>query len=273
MQRSIVLLALALVACGDDDATSTRPFALRFAAVNDGLTTLGPDADVTATITDLRFYVSNVVGVDADGGEHAVTLDTNEFQYGDRLTLIDLTSDTSGEGTARTNDVVSGRIAGEIRHFSFDVGVPQDVMREVIANDTAEGAPSPMNEMYWSWASGYRHFVMNLGLSTATEQGEGFIHLGSRDCGSGGQKALSDRDQCTFVNTPHVEIDVDDASTTVSVELARIFSGLSLRDSDGVLAASCHSGPQGDCVPVFSTFGLDIETGTADAATNVVFAR
>ncbi|WDT76931.1 MAG: hypothetical protein MPW16_06875 [Candidatus Manganitrophus sp.] len=48
--------------------------------------------------------------------------------------------------------------------MTFDLGVSQPLMKATIANNTAEGAPSPLNEMYWSWASGYRHFVMNFAV-------------------------------------------------------------------------------------------------------------
>lgn len=272
MQRYAVLALLILAACGDD-TQDAHPFALQFSAITDGLGTLGATGDVAATVTDLRFYVSDVRTTDADGTEHDITLATNAFQYGDRLTLIDLTSDTSGEGTERTNAAVTGTARGDVRHLGFSIGVPQDVMRDVIANNTAEGAPSPLAEMYWSWASGYRHFVMNMSLQSGTATGEGFVHIGSRDCGAGGAKALSDREQCTYVNTPRVELDVTSASSTINVDIATVLSGLTMRDEENTLGIACHSAPmQADCGPIFARFGLDMATGNANAQANTVFA-
>jgi hypothetical protein len=39
---------------------------------------------------------------------------------------------------------------------TFEVGVPQHLMKTTIATSSAEGAPSPLGEMYWSWNSGIR---------------------------------------------------------------------------------------------------------------------
>ncbi len=115
-------------------------------------------------------YVSNVRFYNAEGEEVAVTLDENEFQYSGatgQASLIDLTKNSEGtcansaiafaEGTARVNDVITGTtLVDSVSRVSFDVGVPQALMKDMIATTTPEAAPSPLNEMYWSWATGYR---------------------------------------------------------------------------------------------------------------------
>ena len=74
--------------------------------------------------------------------------------------------------------------------------------KSVIANNTPEGAPSPLGEMYWSWATGYRHFVFNFTVTAGSgDTGDGYLHVGSLDCGAEGTLALEDRDACGFVNT------------------------------------------------------------------------
>lgn len=303
--QTALVCAAALLGCGEPDETPSA-FSLRFVATSEGqpvgcadrLTGLGPSGEHSGGISDLRFYVSNLKFYDSAGAEVALTLDENEFQYRDaagQVSLIDLTGNTEGtcagsaiafaEGTARTNDAISGTtLVGSVARVTFDVGVPQALMQDVIANNTAEGAPSPLNEMYWSWATGYRHFVLNLAVETADgEAGGGYLHIGSRDCGAEGELALEKRDACSYVNTPAVALDDFDLETgTVAVDLKAVLAGLDfvspiydpmtfevIGEGPGV---ECHSSPmQEDCTRLFASFGLDIATGTAEPASDVVF--
>jgi uncharacterized repeat protein (TIGR04052 family) len=295
----------ALLGCGEPDETP-RAFQLRFVATSGGqsvgcvdrLTDLGPSGDYSGGVGDLRFYVSNLRLYDAAGAEVEVTLDESEFQLSGaagQVSMIDLTGSAEGtcagsaiafaEGTARTNDAISGTtVVDRVARVTFDVGVPQALMKDMIATTTAEAAPSPLNEMYWSWATGYRHFVFNLAVETAGgEAGGGYLHIGSRDCGAEGELALESRDACSFVNTPSVALDGFDLEAgVVAVDLDAILAGLDfvspiydpmtfevIGEGPGV---ECHSSPmQGDCARLFTSFGLDIATGKADPAANVVF--
>ncbi len=296
-------LFLALTACGPEPMT---PFALRFAALVDGkevgctdeLTGFGPGGQYTVGLSDLRFYVSNVRFADRSGKPIDLQLDSNEFQLTNDIgsvALIDLTGNTEGtcadssiafaEGTARTNPSISGQTRlSEVSSVSFDIGVPQPLMKQTIATNTAEGAPSPLNEMYWSWASGYRHFVLNLAVKNPSgTKGSGYVHVGSRDCGPKEGKALEDREQCTFVNTPQVTVSAFDLKkSSVGIDLRRI-----LQDVDFISpiydpttfavigqgpGVECHSSPmQADCGQIFPRFGLDSATGAAAASGNEVF--
>jgi uncharacterized repeat protein (TIGR04052 family) len=305
----IVLGALVFPACGSEADDQPEPFALRFAPLVDGgevgcmdeLQGLGPTASDRLGLNDLRFYVSNLRFRDTAGNDVDLTLDTNEFQYASpegSVTLIDLTGNTEGscgstsvafaEGTARTNPVLTGMtLLPRVASIAFEVGVPQAVMRATIATNTPEGAPSPLNEMYWNWNSGYRHFVFNFSVrDSADSAGAGYLHVGSRDCAvDGDTKALSDRDRCTFVNTPSVSLSPFDLTTnSVGIDLRGLVEGIDFKaplyapESFEVIGegpgAECHSAPmQPDCVPVFGKLGLDLSTGTADAALNTVFVR
>jgi hypothetical protein len=166
------------------------------------------------------------------------------------------------------------------------VGVPQALMKETIANNTPEGAPSPLNEMYWSWASGYRHFVANFTVENGQgEIGDGYLHIGSRDCGPADGKALEDRDTCSFVNTPAVILtEFDLQKDTVSVDIPKALSNVDFRapiydpmtfevigEGPGV---ECHSSPmQPDCGSIFSNFGVDMATGAAVPQMQKVFSK
>jgi uncharacterized repeat protein (TIGR04052 family) len=304
-----LITALCLVGCEEDDekeVAKQSAFALTFKAVADGAPVgcedtvegLGEDEASTIGISDLRFYVSNLKLWDSSGSEVDATLDENDFQYSSKagqVSLIDLTSNTRGscagsaiafaEGTRRTNDSIAGSTLVErVSRVSFDVGVPQAVMQDVIASHSAEGAPSPLAEMQWTWATGYRHFVMNFAVTNGEgKSGEGYAHVGSRDCGPADGLALEDRERCGFINTPQVELGSFNLNDdVVTVDIPRLLAGLDfvspvydletfevIGEGPGV---ECHSSPmQPDCPTLFDHFGLDIDSGKADASRNVVF--
>jgi len=282
-------------------------FSLKFAATANGkevgctdeIAGVGADGKQTIGLSDLRFYVSNLQLLDSAGKPVSFTLDSNDFQYNKEagaVALVDLTGNTEGscggtsiafaEGTARTHKAVTGAtLVSKVASLSFDVGVPQKIMKEVIATNTAESAPSPLNEMYWSWATGYRHFIFNFTVKDgAGGKGDGYVHIGSRDCGPPDGLALEDRDACTFVNTPKVVLAAFDLETdVVQIDLPALVKELDfiapiydpktfevIGQGPGV---ECHSSPmQPDCKPVFSDLGLDMTTGAADASSDKIFS-
>ncbi|MEN0061989.1 MAG: MbnP family copper-binding protein [Myxococcota bacterium] len=292
------LLTALSIGCADDEA-----FGIEFVSVHDGqrvgcdvpLESVGPDGAYTVRIADLRFYVSDLEFLDDAGEVLPHTFDEGPFQRPDRwgdVALVDLTGTESGtcmqdgitfaEGTPEVDGIVTGTTAiDQVRSVRFSVGVPQAVMQEVIANYSLEGAPAPLNQMYWSWASGYRHFVWNFAVDGPEGSGEGYIHVGSRDCAAPGANALQGQDRCGFVNTPRVELDFDPAMDTVEVDLTTLLEGIDFRapvydastfevigEQTGV---ECHSAPlQPHCGPVFDALGIDSQ-GDASVSSNRVF--
>jgi uncharacterized repeat protein (TIGR04052 family) len=321
MWKPWLVVGLALVGCQKDDhdhdhedtteetdvAATPQAFSLSFAAVADGadvgcgdtITGLGPAGAHSAGINDVRFYVSNIVLRDADGEIVPATYDEDEFQYTGTsgwVALVDLTGNTDGacdasaisfsEGTARTHTAITGEtLVDEVVSVSFDVGVPQALMKEVIASNTVEGAPSPMGEMYWSWASGYRHFVFNLTTSDGADEGEGYLHIGSVGCAGDGELALESKEACDRVNTPQVALSgFDLGASVVTVDLKELLSGLdfvapvydpvTFEEIGEQVGVECHSSPmQPDCPMFFSKFGLDMDSGAATASSNAVFGK
>jgi hypothetical protein len=119
-----VVLAI-LAGCG----SGAEPFRLAFEATAQGrrvdcthpVEGLGADGTVAVGPSDLRFYVSNLVLRDDDGDVVEATLDENDFQLtadAGWVGLVDLTDNSTGtcsgtsvaysEGTARTNDAITG---------------------------------------------------------------------------------------------------------------------------------------------------------------------
>ncbi len=308
--RAAALLALAAMSHAPalaQDATSTRtPFAFTFSAV-DGtkpldctsqLTGFGADKADTVGLNDLRFYVSDIVFIAEDGTSLPAKLDDNEFQLNQpagSVALVDLTGSEEGscapgsiqfgEGTARVNATVTGNSPmAAAKEVSFRIGVPQELMQAVIANTTAEAAPSPLGEMYWNWAMGYRHFVLNHTVDTVDgKHGDGYIHIGSAGCGPAEANALTDRARCDYVNTPLVRLPLaKPGALSIGVDIRAILADLAFKapvydmttfavigEQEGT---ACHSSPgQPDCAKVFATFGLSQETGDAASTANKVF--
>lgn len=295
-------------ACGDNES-KPEAFSLRFAAVaggaavgcTDDLGGFGPAKTDRVGINDLRFYVSNLAFADEDGKPVEYVLDSNAFQLtsaAGSVALIDLTGNSQGscsttsvayaEGTARTNDKVTGTTSlANVAKVTFDVGVSQPMMKSTISASSPEGAPSPLNEMYWNWNLGYRHFVLNFAVKNgAGATGEGYLHVGSIGCApDDGSNALTDRDACTFVNTPSVSLgDFDLTSDTIAVDLDKLFAGIDfvapIRDPETFEeigqgpGVECHSSPmQPDCPTVFASFGIDVATGAATASADQVFHK
>lgn len=249
----------------------------------------GPDQNYSIGVSDLRFFVSNIQFFDTSGTTITTTLDDTNFQLNHEagtVALIDFTSTEPStycaqaqEGTARTNTVITGSSSSDaIASISFDIGVPQSLMKAVIAaTDNLNDTPSPLSELYWSWASGYRHFVMNFTTmdTTHTDMVENSgLHIGSRDCG-GATKALSDQDECGLLNTPKVLLNnFNPADDIITVDVAAILNNakntdFTMGDNFGL---QCHSAAtQAACASLFPNFGLNLDAGTADAANNIVF--
>lgn len=299
---AVVALACVMFGCGGGDGGSatTQSVALRFAAVDgtrevscgDTLEGLGPDGEDRVEVSDLRLYVSNVRFVTANGDRLPLAMSSGEFQYVDdagSVALIDLTGTNAGacagdgltypEGTARTNSTIHGTAAaGEIAALEFDVGIPQRLMKTVIANQTAEDAPSPLAEMHWSWGYAYRFLVMNFTLADgAGTEGEGYVHVGSTDCGGDGSRALTDRDACGLLNTAAVSLSGFDPQTdVVGIDVRRLLAHLNFTitpvDGDPVPGVACHSSAeQVDCADVFGNLGIDLGSGNSQATLNRVF--
>ena len=280
------------------------PFTLNFAAM-DGTTPvtcttvlsgLGPDGKSSVGINDLRFYVSDIVFSKEDGTSLPAKLNVNDFQLtapeGD-VALVDMSSDSEGscapgsiqfgEGTARTNASVTGmNPLPDATSVSFRIGVPQAVMSAIIAAHSDADAPSPLGEMYWNWAMGYRHFVLNAKVDvTDGTFGDAYLHIGSMGCGPMDGKALADRSRCDLVNTPLVRLPMAmDGSLDIALDLRAVLSGYSYitpvydtttwEEIGKGPGLACHSGPeQPDCDILFKAFGISRETGDASGLATV----
>ncbi|NRA82479.1 MAG: metallo-mystery pair system four-Cys motif protein [Gammaproteobacteria bacterium] len=305
-----IMTACLLTGCGSSDSSTELAqsyiptpgkVTIQFSAVKGDLAVgcdemvaeLGPKEQDSVGINDIRFFVGDLSLFDANGQEITVELDSNDFQYSDdngSVALIDLTDDTTNYceygGTAATNyQITLDASDTQINKISFKVGVPQAMMKAIIANNTTETAPKPLNSMFWTWASGYRHFMFNFDIvSGAGVESMGAIHLGSHGCGGDSSKILTDKEQCDRINTPQVTLDnFNPAEQKIVMDLGKLFKDVTFTtdelDQDGNVVGQrpsvrCHASPidkQPDCGPILSNFGIDHLTGDSDASKQTVF--
>ena len=314
---------------GDDDSTTDvtlndaidTPFSLQFKATFNDLDLLCTDLYDLSTVydglniglSDLRFFISDLVLIDTEGNPIEYTLDSNSFQLTTDVgttSLIDFLGNTDGycanrnEATSAINTAISGVKTNQtVSSIAYEVGVSQPVMQKVKQTYSQEDAPAPLNQLYWSWAGGYRHFVASFVVMDATHTehiDNGAIHIGSRDCGATA-KALENQNSCGFINTPTVALAPFDLETNiVEIKLEKLFNNtsqdqfispiLTEYEDESVcindhrhhgkcvtgmdFGFSCHANPsQSGCAPVFENLGLDIETGLASPDSNTVFTK
>ncbi len=272
----LLLLTLLVAGCqlvATDGATSNAPltdtraitlnFALRAGDVDLACGqeyTLGT-ADTPVTLSDLRFYVSNIRLVDDAGNEAPLALDQDGLWQVDDVALLDFedaTGDCAESGTVPLNSTVVGTLpAGDYSAIVFDLGVP-----EALNHADVTLAPSPLNvsAMWWNWRFGYKFVRIDMN----TPQEAWFMHVGSVGCGAMDQGATPPEEPCTQQNRAEVRLDNFDVDNNLIVgDVASLLANVDV--SAGVPApVGCMSGlDDPDCDNLMPAFGIDWPNGPA----------
>jgi len=203
----------------------------------------------TATPEDLRFYVSDVRLVRADGSEVPVALDDDRAWQAKGVALLSWCAD----GKSDVHDVVTGTVpAGTYRGVRFAVGVP-DALNH--ADATVADAPLNVTGMYWSWRSGYK--FLRLDVRAARENGASpstwLVHVGSTACTTAPGGAYS----CRHPNRPEIALqNYDWHANAIVLDVAKLVAGADLTAHSG--GTQCMSDPSDDpdCSPPFAALGL-----------------
>jgi uncharacterized repeat protein (TIGR04052 family) len=202
------------------------------------------------TVTDLRFYVSNIRVVDAGGTEVPVALTQDGLWQNGSVALLDF-EDGSGHcvnGTAETHRAVDGTVAaGTYRALRFDVGLPFDVNHR---DPTSQPSPLNLSQLFWNWNGGYKFVRIEIG-STGVPQGW-VVHLGSTGCVPRPSPNAVPT-SCSHENRPTVSVPIADVThlPAIELDLAALFADSNVDTGEG-----CMSGPDPACEPVFHAFGL-----------------
>lgn len=301
MKKQHTLGALALVgmlaACGGGGSDTPAPVAtgpqdvtLQFTAVagsantpvncNTTLTGVGSTAS-SATLTDLRFYVSSVELVDDKGVSVPVTLVTNAWQQtaaGESVSLIDLENaqnSCSAEGTVATNAVIRGTVpAGTYVKVKATIGVPERMSHSDVM---MSAAPLDIMAMGWSWQAGRKFMKIELnpiggvatplaggGTSTVSTYN---LHLASTDCTGPGNGT----DTCAKKNLTQISLDLNPATQQIALDVAALFAASDIRTNQADAVGCMSATSDLDCSGVFSKVGLDLTSGGQAGTAQSVF--
>ena len=211
-------------------------------------------SDGPVSLSDLRFYVSDIALIDQSGKHHAVLIRSDDEWQQDGLVLIDLEDGqgTCTNGTKQMNSVAVGSsTASTVSAVQFTLGVPFDVNH---ANPLTASAPLDRSAMHWHWRSGYKF----LRAGVASVQDGYWIHLGSTGC----EGEVGNITECTAANRVGVHLDGFDPTTDrIVLDLAALFAKVDL--SDGA-PSDCSSRPaEESCNAPFEALGLYVDDASS----------
>ncbi len=229
------------------------------------------------TLSDFRFYVSEVALIDDKGKAVPLTLEQDgKWQY-QNVALLDFENKTGAcaNGTTEMHDRIVGTIPkGNYTGLKFTLGVPPRLNHE-----DSTLAPSPLNltGLWWNWQFGYKFARIDLQSPTMAlidsrqkhqghgdEASSGFpIHLGSVGCQGG---AISEKPtRCTFPNRATIVLTrFNPAKNLVVADLAQLTATTNLNQNQSKTAPGCMSERDDrDCDGIMAALGLPLRNKPA----------
>ncbi|MCY3624358.1 MAG: metallo-mystery pair system four-Cys motif protein [Gammaproteobacteria bacterium] len=189
----------------------------------------------------LRFYLSELAMIDAEGRTVPVRLDANAWQS-DSTALVALGGNTE-------NPVVSGKVAnGRYEAIEFLLGVPFERNH---GNPLAAAAPLNVPSMFWSWQSGYKFVRLDVGNDWS-------FHLGSTGCVSASAVRPPD-EPCRQPNAARIRLASDaPEGGTIVVDLDALLAHIDTAVEGNCMAAYAE---REACRSLLANLGMDPDTG------------
>ena len=297
--RTRTTLLTALLALFFSLAFAQQSVALNFAAlvgdqeVECGVMYEGVGAEgSTIEFQDMRFYVSEVRLLTADGEEVALELEQGQWQHQD-VALLDFEDGKARcaeSGNEATNSTVAGTVPeGDYTGVVFSLGVPFDLNHADVAT-----APSPLNvsSMWWSWQGGYKHARIDLmshsaamamdmqsegqasggqasgessahgGHGGAPSAGLWPIHIGSTSCASEAS-VIPPATPCANPNLTEVRLENIDLEDMIIADVSALLDDVDVSQSLETAPPGCMSGPEDpDCSALFGNLNLSPDANT-----------
>ena len=176
------------------------------------------------TINLLKFYISNVALVNADGSETP-------------LDGLELASFEAGDATSATIMSVDAP-AGSYSGIRFDIGVPRELNH---LDATLQEAPLGVDAgMYWAWNPGYIFYRIEGQVDLDGQDEAWLLHMGTDAF------RLPVRIQDLLTGTVTIEVPAEGAAVDFELELMDAFSqGINAQDYDFSQDAyrAVHGGP------------------------------
>jgi uncharacterized repeat protein (TIGR04052 family) len=214
------------------------------------------------TISDMRWYISNVELVTASGGTVPMALEQDGKWQSGAVALLDFEDGTAtcANGTPDTRAAVTGSApAGAYTGVRFTMGLPFDVNHR---DPTSQPSPLNLSRMFWNWNAGYKFARIDM---KSTGQPQGWVlHLGSTTCSPGGGPTVVPV-TCTHENAPRVSLaPFDAARDVIRFDLGAMLAESNVDVNQKDTAAGCMSGQtDDDCAGIFTTLGLPFRTSAA----------
>lgn len=273
-----------LVAFEKPAVAATQPVSIEFdvtagvqaVACGTVLSGIGTNAS-SGQIKDLRFYVSNVMLIDAQGNMVPVALDANANQARD-VALLDF-EDATGKcpastGTAATYTTLTGKVPpGNYVGVSLSMGVPvrsADADRVSLNHSdiTATTTPELLTSaaMAWSWQGGRKFAKIEFVPDTPIVRADGTttttwnMHLGSTGCKGDPTKGVVTA--CTNPNRMDFSFAAFNPGTQkIVLDLVELFRSTDV-GHDGGGAVGCMSGlADPECPEIFRALQINLSNG------------
>ena len=246
---AFLLASLGLVSCGP----ATVPVDTRFE--------LHTPESVQAPVyrPRLRFFVSDITMIDANGAAVPVRLDPSRPWQDDRTALISLLGDRR-QADVETASIHGSVAPGKYVSMEFLLGIPFDRNH---GNPLHAPAPRNVSAMYWSWQSGHKFVRLDLGTSWS-------FHLGSLGCHSESAVRPPTRG-CRRPHLARIRLPARAAQDgNVVVDLASLLAAVDPARDPNCMGRYAE---REVCRRVLGELGLDPETGrcVADCAEQRVF--
>ncbi len=245
-------------------------------------TTLASVSPVQAQSTvgkmvDTRFYIANVMLIDAAGNATPVYLTANSNQA-KNLAMLNFGYDATGVGNA-CNSVYNTAIVGKVKPgnyvgISMTMGVPvrsADMLTKMNHSDptnvTETPAPLQNSAMNWQWQSGRKFMKLEFRPDTPIAKAVGTttkwnVHIGSTGCA--GDPTTGKETACTNANRLSMKFDsFNPATQKVVLDLAQLFAASDVTWEGGG-AVGCMSGvTDPECPAIFKALGLGLTGANA----------
>lgn len=271
------------IAAAGDATDATQPVSIHFAvAAGTQSVACGSSITLNNTVTygttntiptagqinDLRFYISNVALVDADGNHAYLTLDENGNQAYD-VALLDFENAQGGcptaTGTADTYTTITGKVApGDYVGLALTLGVPIKSPDGSVAlnhsDKTSIESPAPLqySSMGWNWQGGRKFTKIEF---TPDGGSKWMVHLGSTGC-QGINPSNGEVLFCTNPNRGDYVFDsFDPATQQVVLDLDELFRGSDVTHNEGGAMGCMSSTSDPECPAIFDALGINLATG------------
>ena len=202
----------------------------------------------------LRFYVSNLRLIEANGAAVPVSLDETPAQSAsDGIALVSWPGGCAPDPAKRRDPAVSGQVApAEYEAVEFELGVPFERN-----HGNPLTAPPPLNvpTMFWTWQSGHKFLRLDIGTQWS-------FHLGSTGCFSA--SAVRPPGHCAQPNLATIRLPAAAARNgAVVVDLEALLEGIDIATADNCVD---NYGEAEHCRGLLTRLGLDAGPGRCHRA-------